>query len=207
MDFEYYKECLSKYANSSEEDAIKVLNGAVEMEIIDGIGTGTEDKVAHQASIILSLERYNSDKDACLQEICYNVCTADCEIDRVMDKCRDFIYNPKTGPVEEDVATLCRLRLMSRQSKDKELGRVCDEIQRAYLLQEKPEYSVLKSDIDYMLFDLLDVIDLRTESCKLYVSTHREQFIRPIMDMVLTSGDVILMSQMKQIYNNWMEWR
>lgn len=208
MNAEYYKEYFRKYADSSEEDAIKVQYGATEMMVTDSILTDTNDKVAHQASVILGMNMYKNDADDYVQEICYDVCTADCEIQKVVDKCRKIISSSDSCELDDDISIIVRLLMLTyRQSGRDSLGYVSEELQRSYLVHEKPEYTQLNSNIDYILYDLLDVLDLSSEDGKEYVYKHKEQFMRPIMDLVLRSGDIVLMEQMKQIYKNWMEWR
>lgn len=208
MNAEYYQEYFSRYADLSEEDAIRVQCGAVEMEVIESISTDINDKVAHQASIILGLNIYKNNKDAYIQEICYNTCTADCEIQKVIDKCKAIVDCNDSCDLEEDLSILCRLLTLDTKLHNTDsLGYVCEDLQRSYLIHEKPEYNQLSSDIDYILYDLLDILDLSTDKSKEYVYKHREKFMRPIMDLALNSGDVMLMEQMKQIYKNWMEWR
>lgn len=207
MSVEYYREYFKRYADSSEEDAIKVQTGAVEMDILECMGTETVDKVAHQASIVLNMNNYKSDKDAYINDICYEVCTADCDINEVIGRCKKM-SSIESYEVDEDVSTICRiLTLADKQSVLEPLGYVSEEMQRAYLIHDKPEYAELSSNIDYILYDLLDVLDLNTDKGKEYVYRRREQFIRPIMDLVLRSGDIGLMEQMRQVYRNWMEWR
>ena len=208
MNTEYYRECLRKYADSSEEDAIRIEYGAIEMDIIDSMCIDANDKVAHQASIILGLNSFKHDKDAYMKEVCYHVCTDGCDINKVIARCREISKVGESYDFEEDISMLCRLLTLTSRSGDlNPLGYVSDEIQRAYLVHDKPEYSQLDSNIDYILYDLLDVLDLRTKESIEYVSKHRENFIRPIMNLTVNSGDVMLMGQMKQIYENWMEWR
>ncbi|MCM1441277.1 MAG: hypothetical protein NC131_19040 [Roseburia sp.] len=206
MGVEYYTEYFKKFADSSEEDAVKVSRGAVEMQIVDSIVTDINDRVAHQASVVLGFNMYKNDKDAYIQEICYDACTADCEIQKVVDKCKCIVYD-EVSDAEDDITILCNLLARFDKKQTGDLGYICDELQRSYLVHDKPEYSQLSSNIDYILYDLLDVLDLNTDEGREYVYKHKEQFIRPIMDMVLVSGDIVLMEQMKQIYKNWMEWR
>ena len=207
MDAQYYLEYFKKYADSTEEDAVKVKSGAIEMEIVDGITTNLVDKVAHRASIILDLNMYRNNKDDYVQDICYVVCTDDCEIQSVVDKCRDIINSNIPCDIEDDVETLTRLRMiLDKQVDCKTLGYVSDEVMRAYVVREQPEYNQLKSNIDYILYDLLDVLDLTTSESKVYAYKHREQLIRPVMELVRSSGDIMLIQQIKQVYDNWMGW-
>ncbi len=208
MNLEYYKEYFRKYADCTEEDAVKVQRGAIEMDIMESIYDDITDKVAHQAAIVLSLNMYKDRKEDYIQEVCYAVCTADCEIDKVVERCREVIDSDDSSDLKDDILTLARLLMLcDKQSSEEPLGYICDELQRSYLVHDKPEYSQLKSNIDYILYDLLDILDLNTEKGKEYVYKHKEQFIRPIMNLVLSTGDIMLMEQMKQIYKNWMEWR
>lgn len=208
MEKEYYVECFKRYADSSEEDAVKVQRGAVKMMIIDSIVDDPNDKVAHQASIILGLNLYRNDKDAYAQEVCYGICTADCEIQKAVDRCIEIIHHDGEDELEDDISILIRLLMVSDKQSDREfLGYISEELQRSFLVHEKPDYEQLESNIDYILYDLLDVLDLTTEESKEYVYKHREQLIRPIMDIALSTGDIMLMEQMRQVYKNWMEWR
>lgn len=207
MDVQYYTEYFSRYADSSEEDAIKVISGAIEMEIVDSIADNLTDKVAHQASIVLNLNRYKDSKDAYIEDICLDACTADCEMQKVVEKCREIINSESQCELEYDIETLGRLLMISSRHIDsKQLGHICEDLMRAYVVHDKPDYSQLSSNIDYILYDLLDVLDLNTSKGREYVYKHRERFIRPVMDLAQSSGDMMLMTQMKQVYNNWMEW-
>lgn len=208
MNTEYYKEYFSRYADSSEEDAVRVNHGAVRMEIVDSICDNTEDKVAHQASVILGFNMYKNNKDAYVQEICYEVCTDECEIQKVVDKCNKIALYGDLDAFEDDLSILVGLfTLTDRQTDSSELGYISDELQRSFLVHDKPDYDQLNSNIDYILYDLLDVLDIVEVKCKEYVYKHREKIIRPIMDLVLSSGDIVLIEQMSKIYTSWIEWR
>lgn len=208
MTGEYYREYFNRYVDSTEEDAIKAKCGVIEMEIMQNTCTDANDLVAHQASIVLGLNVYKNRKDDYIQEICYSVCTAECDIQKVMDRCNEILSNGYSCELEDDISTLCRLLMLAdRQPKNEPLGYICEELLRSYIVHDKPEYEQLSSNIDYILYDLLDVLDLATDEGKKYVYKHKEQFIRPIMDLTLSTGDMLLMGQMKQIYSSWMEWR
>lgn len=102
-----------------------------------------------------------------------------------------------------DVQKLC-----PKMPPDNEpLGYINEEVQRAFLLKIRVDKADVQSNIEETLYQYSKVFNLSTFEFQEVAKTNRIGMIEELFYRVYNEGDLLLMDQFKNIYNNILDWR